>query len=93
MKHFHNTTQETGEKLKDYTRKAVSQERYIHNLFIIADKPMTASQVYLQFSASTPITSIRRAMSNLKEQGVLEKLEDKATGLYGHPEHYYRLIK
>lgn len=44
------------------------------------------------FSDNTPITSVRRAMSNLTEAGLLVKIENVTkTGMYNRPEHLWRV--
>jgi len=38
-----------------------------------------------------PLTSIRRAMSNLSTRGLLVKTNKQHPGLYGRPEYYWKL--
>ena len=58
---------------------------------------MSPSQVYdylvdrLLVDAATPLTSIRRAITNLTTRGELVKLEKKTQGPWGHPEGLWRL--
>ena len=46
---------------------------------------------FKKFPNQVPITSIRRAMSNLQQEEKLVKTTDTKTGIYGAPEHYYRI--
>ena len=41
--------------------------------------------------SNTPLTSIRRGMSNLQREGILEKTNKTTQGIYGKQEHFYRL--
>lgn len=94
---FFNTVKESGEQLTQSQQKAFNQNEVILGIYHrSATKTMTPSQVYqkyLDFTrlTSTPITSIRRAMSVLMKSGALIKTEHMNTGLYGKKEHYYRL--
>lgn len=39
-----------------------------------------------------PLTSIRRAMSNLTKRGLLRMLPERVEGLFGEPEHLWELV-
>ena len=54
---------------------------------------LSASLVWEKYpnNISVPLTSIRRALSNLAFNKKLVKLEDKRTGIYGAPECYYSM--
>ena len=94
---FYNTTHESGETLVKSHEKAFKQSEVILGIYHRSGtKTLTPSQVYalyLKFTRleSTPITSIRRAMSNLMKSGELIKTEHMGMGMYGKKEHYYRL--
>ena len=55
-------------------------------------KAMTPSHVhaFLFARTMTPLTSIRRAITDLTEVGQLEKTDRKRAGLYGKDEHCWR---
>lgn len=94
---YFNTTNLEGSELKTVTQKAFSQEQVIMAIYRSARiKTMTPSEVYQTYLErtrllKTPITSIRRAMTCLTKSGHLIKTEHKREGMYGSPEHYYRL--
>jgi hypothetical protein len=89
---FHNTTHETGETRATYRQSAMKQEEAVLALFRARRLPMSPSQVWRHYGADlTPLTSIRRAISNLTRDGLLEKMEVKVEGIYSHPEHLWRL--
>lgn len=100
-KHFHNTTSESGTTLATYNDKALSLEVRVidymkmtyrlHSGFMPYKSP---SQVYRSMDLEkegVPITSLRRAMSNLTRDGVLFKTEHKVIGMYGRPEFMWGL--
>jgi len=90
MKSYHNTNGLTGEALKSSENKAMNQEQVIHQIFKENNK-MTASEVWLKIPNICPLTSVRRAMSNLCSFDILEITKEMNIGLFGKPEHFYRL--
>ena len=58
------------------------------------DKKYTPSQIAVELYkelSGVPLTSIRRAITNLTFPGSLVKTNVKTTGPYGRPEYYWRL--
>lgn len=89
---FHNSTNETGQTLAAYRQSAMKQEEAVLALFRARRLPMSPSEVWRHYGADlTPLTSIRRAMTDLTEAGLLERLEVKVEGHYGRPEHLWKL--
>jgi len=96
---YFNTTNVTGAQLLRYHNTALSQEErllaYFHAAYnadgeYVLLTPTLA--LMLVFSKRVPITSVRRALSNLTSDGKLMK-DGKARGIYGRPEHYWRLVE
>lgn len=92
---YFNTTSQTGQTLGVYKQSAERQESLIYEMYKHF-KSLTPSQVWKYWRADSdhrqvPITSIRRAISNLANNGLLVKTEQKVPGLYDRPEHIYRL--
>ena len=91
---FFNTIKATGQKLFEYQDSAKSQEQRIFNY--LKSKPWqwytpTAIQQLLFDDGLTPITSVRRATTNLEKQGKIEKSPSaNAMGPYGKPCHTWR---
>ncbi len=94
---YYNTTNESGESLKTKVVKAESLKKRILKRIIFC------TNNYLKFNTSSsilhlcqfngkkyPITSIRRAISDLVSEGELVYTGKKTTGMYGSPE---RLVK
>lgn len=99
---YFNTTNESGATLKNNVAKAKSQEEEILNVFIfdytIYNKTIldtflgfTASNLYEMSDKKYPITSIRRALTNLTKQGKLIKTDEKRIGMYGRSEYVWKL--
>ncbi len=92
---YYNTTNEKGEFLNELWKKASKQEDFVKSLFTEYGN-LTASDTWKLFPNNpgyqTPITSVRRAITDLSNQGFLIKTEKKKIGLYGKPEYYYRLL-
>ena len=92
-KSFHNTIGAAGQRLLQFDNQARSQEARIYNYLV--SKPWewftpTAVQLIL-FSERTPITSVRRAITNLEKQGKIEKSPSaNAMGPYGKQCHTWR---
>jgi predicted ArsR family transcriptional regulator len=49
------------------------------------------SQVHADILRTSPLTSVRRSISNLTADGKLVKTERKVQGPYGRPEYVWRL--
>lgn len=95
MTHYHNTTEAVDPQLKQYEQKAKSQEDKILAYFEshLDDYVLLSPTLVLRhiFNNTVPITSVRRALSNLTRDGFLQ-MSGKVMGPYGRPEHYWRLV-
>ena len=90
---YFNTTDSTGATLAKYEHKAKSQEELIYEYFLSRPGMQYApSQVqrHLNLTAA-PITSIRRAITNLTSANLLTKTAHQVAGPYGHPEYCWAL--
>ena len=85
---YYNTNKETGEVLLASKEDAESQEAVILVIFKNYERA-TAEDIHKHFSDKTPITSIRRAITNLTKEGLLYKTDGFDTGMYGKKIHYY----
>jgi len=90
---FFNTTKETGELLELSHEKAKTQEESIYVFFLLCNEPLSPSMVLNQLQLNCPITSVRRAMSNLTTQGRLEKTGQMVKGAYGKNENLWKIRK
>lgn len=91
---FYNTINAKGAYLKKLNESAISQRDRTLLIFKMKCRALTPSEVLIQFPHPLPpLTSIRRAISNLTNDGYLKRLDIKKTGMYQAPEHYWKLIK
>ena len=90
---YFNTTETTGSELRRYQEKAGSQEEQIMDWFLAYEQMATPSKIRKLVFANTnvPLTSVRRAMTNLTDSGDLVKTDIQVRGPYGRPEFKWRL--
>jgi len=90
-KRYHASTEIGKQQLIEFEYKAKNQEESVIAIFRRFKRPMTPSEVWacLEYT-EWPLTSVRRAMSNLQEAGKLEIMKKTKKGIYGRPEHYYK---
>ena len=87
---YHNTTNEFN--LGEYEGKAQSQDDLV--LAFISQRPgktFTCEDIHNMILADAPLTSARRAVSNLHKAGLLEKV-GKIKGKYKRPIYLWRLL-
>jgi len=94
--HFFNTINFSGDDLKKENAKSAKQEDLILALFKAnPDKKLSPSQVHTvlgkKYQIYPPITSIRRALTNLTSRLELIKTDETVPGLYHLPEHTWKL--
>jgi predicted HTH transcriptional regulator len=90
---YYNTNNETGETLKTSRKRVNIQEKEIVEVF--SNNPsskMTPFDVQDNVGHHVPITSIRRAITNLTERGVLTKSDIMKKGRYGKMNHCWELV-
>ena len=90
---YYNTNNEKGKTLNQSIAKTETQEEIIYKMFL-KHKRLSASSVWRMFDekTNTPLTSVRRAITNLCYDKKLVKTEDKSIGVYGKKEHIYKLV-
>ena len=95
MNSFHNTTQEQGEILVSSETKARTQDEKIYKFFQVAPPhKFTPEEVWKTvFDAHTPLTSVRRAMSNLSKINKLWKTREQTTGMYNKTINYWKIAE
>jgi Fe2+ or Zn2+ uptake regulation protein len=90
---FYNTNATEGVELEERKRKATSQQVIILSIFKRYNK-MTAGMVHQQVMAAGltwPLTSVRRAITNLMKEGHLRRTDYTRRGVYGANERFYEL--
>ncbi len=91
---YYNTTHRKGNELAAYRLSVKSQEDAILDMFDIDDE-FTPSEVWDALPpemGAVPLTSVRRAITNLEQAGELEKTGRYRRGKYGRPEGIWRLM-
>jgi len=93
---YFNTTNEPENQLKLFTKLNNGQDKRVLELIHTLNKPFSASQIWQKyihtyFKKSTPITSIRRSVTTLKQAGVIRETGNKVKGIYGRNELEYKL--
>jgi len=86
---YYNTTNLSGFDLKESKRKASTQEDRILHFFERNQGNRYSPeeiQTYCQM-VTRPLTSVRRAITNLTSDGYLRKTNDMKPGIYGKPVH------
>ena len=92
MKDFYNTTNLSGVELYTAQGKAKTQSRVIMGMFRRPEWSRLSPKDIMNLTDDQwPITSVRRTLTNLTKDGLLIKTEDKVTGMYGSPEHVWRI--
>jgi hypothetical protein len=87
MNHYHNTTNESDPA---FEKKATSQDYEVLS-FLKGYGQATASFIWRQrFTTFTPLTSVRRALTNLEKEGFIEKA-GKQKGIYGRNEFIWKV--
>lgn len=92
---FYNTIDLTGQELQKAKAETLKQEELIATIFKRnSDKAISPSQILQvvnsHYGLNWPITSIRRAITNLTDKDTLVKLKTIENGIYGKPEHQWK---
>ena len=99
---YFNTNQESGTELSQSQKVAQSQEERIIDTFKKLNRKMTANDIHSMWCTEDQalrrfpplLTSVRRALSNLTESGLLVKLPGgMVKGPYGKKVHYYAMAR
>lgn len=89
---YHNTTNQKGQILIDFTAKTESQEGMIWNFFTIhKGESFTWTDVQKHFPDMNEV-SLKRCLSDLKNAGKLVKTNEKSISKYGRPAYKYKLV-
>jgi len=92
---YYNTNKESGETLLKSRDKARSQEKEIVRILEKWIKNgrgwSVAPHELLLYFDNVPLTSIRRAITNLEKDGKLEKTDRMVKGTYGKMVHTWKL--
>ena len=101
MRHYYNSTDQTGQTLMNFEMKAKNQDEAVLWVFerpTIATLTPEMCLTYLKAYdkerfGKVPITSIRRSFSNLYNSGIIEKTGNYTKGEYGRDVNSWKLSK
>ena len=91
----HNTNGLKRSELAIQEGKFMAQQVAVYSLMLSAKRAHPASAIHERLldtggiKPNTPLTSIRRALSNLCEWGYMTMLPEQVRGIYGKPEALY----
>jgi len=97
---YFNTTGEPDDKVEEYMNINRSQKAIIWNFIrnsyvvVVEKKGFTASEVWnlcTGLNSRVPLTSVRRALTQLCEDGRLQKGPEKKMGPYNRNEYVYKI--
>jgi predicted transcriptional regulator len=91
---YYNTTNLKGEELAAAQAQTRTLEQNVYEILFLANRPLGASEVMERlnhFNKRPPITSVRRAISNLKKSGQVERADHQIIGPYGRREYAWTL--
>lgn len=90
---YFNTNGEEGEYLMSSREKCAEQEGIALSLFRRL-RVLSPSECWRQwhntYGQAPPLTSVRRAITNMTNAGFLEKTSMRQTGVYGKKEYVWR---
>ena len=93
MKPFYNTTGENGTTLDEFVFTASEQQdKILEWINKHPERTFTREHLRPLFNASVPVTSIVRAICNLRDLGEIE-VTGKTPGLQGRPIFTYRKVE
>lgn len=86
---FYNSINLQGADLETAKAKCTRQEYRIFQIFKTGNAytPFEIQEIYQKQYPEIPITSIRRAITNLESRGFLKKTETMKAERYGKPNH------
>lgn len=88
---YYNTNGLKGQELFKAVQKAKNQNEIVLLIFKHFNKPLTPFEVHALFPDNVPITSIRRAITCLTNEGRLEQTETMVVEVYGSKNHKWKL--
>ena len=91
---FFNTVNLEGDELEEAEQATETQEERVLGFFqIYRQRSWTPWEVHrlLYSGANVPITSVRRAIKNLTDEGKLVKTDEKRQGPYGKPSYTWKI--
>mgnify|MGYP003113815151 CR=1 FL=1 len=99
MTYYDTTNLREQLRHEEYKEMLVRTKKQEHLIQMLADdfvnktfSPSMMHSTMERYGRKIPITSVRRAMSDLTKQGILEKTDEQGVGYYGKKEYMWRLV-
>ena len=90
---YYNTNDETGEGLQHSRQNSERQMDVVYRVFESnPNMTLTPFEISTATGQNWPITSIRRAITDLTNAGKLEKTEEKRMGPYGKQTYCWKYV-
>jgi len=92
---FYNTISLEGEELSDALVQCKKQSEAVLAIFNAKKRAMTPLEVhyiYCHYHPPCPVTSIRRAITNLANDWLLVKTDEMKLEKYGKPNYKWKII-
>jgi len=87
----HRTSHFTERQVEHLKESATRQERIIARWFWNnPDQHIGPGKLHSIMGWDWPLTSTRRSITNLTEDGILQKTEYQSMGSHGRPEHHWK---
>jgi Fe2+ or Zn2+ uptake regulation protein len=93
MKHYYKTTEMSMNEYLQSILQGQKQEEVILKIFKDYKQKFTAWEVNKLLNDHYPITSVRRAITNLTDQGYLNKTKIVKIGRYGKGCHAWEIVE
>jgi hypothetical protein len=89
---FHNSINESGQTLIRFESEAKTQEEIVMNVFLTYSRAFSWCEVMSFLPSPMNQVSLKRSITNLFNQGKLQKTNEKVMGIYGKNCHRYKLV-
>jgi hypothetical protein len=91
---YHATVALSRPEREQRNRQARTQDDQVLDWFRMhPSAELSAEDVHAELAPTWPLGSTRRALSNLKNRGVMERTDHLVEGSQGHSVHCYRLAR
>ena len=99
MSYYDTTSLREQLRHEEYKEMLVKTKKQEHLIEMLANdfvnktfSPSMMHGMMERYGRKIPITSVRRAMSDLTRQGILKKTDEQRIGYYGKREYMWRLV-
>ena len=90
---YYNTTNESGPQLAAFKQEAQTQDQAIYEVFKSGAKliPFEVQTILSKKGIDWPVTSIRRSINTLAEEGLIENTGERRLGKYGRNNYVWQI--